>query len=133
MLRPQEPYCLGVEKNCDQTYRFRDFDRLDSNGNKRPLQLEQALAALDVNKKSSACRYDEDKPIEDSMYITRHLAGKDSYTNSGDMFAFAVMLKGEKVLDGIKILPCTAIILAENETLDTAEAEWIIVNPKRPS
>lgn len=47
------------------------------------------------------------------------------------MFSFAVMIKGNKNYHGINVLPGTAILLSENETLDTSGAEWIIATPKR--
>lgn len=120
-----------IEENCEKTYRFWDYDRTDAQGNKRPLQLEKALECLDVNKKSVSRKYDDDKPIEERMYFTRHLINKDSFTNVCDMFSFAVMLSGEKTYHGIKVLPGTAILLDENETLDTSNAEWIIATPKK--
>lgn len=120
-----------IEENCEKTYRFWDYDRTDNKGNKRPLQLEKAIACLDVSKKSVARKYDSDKPIEERMYSTRHLIDKQTFTNSGNMFSFAVMLNGNKILDGVRILPGTAILLEENETFDTSDAEWIIATPKR--
>ena len=120
-----------IEENCEKTYRFYDYDRTDKNGNKRPLQIEKALASLDVHQKSTVRHYEDDKPIEERMYLTRHIKDKNSFTNQGDMFSFAVMIKGQKEMHGIQILPGTALLLAENETLDTSDAEWIIATPKR--
>lgn len=120
-----------IEENCEKTYRFWDYDRKDKNGNKRPLQLEKALASLDVSKKSKSRTYIEDEPIEERMYFTRHIVNKDSFTNVADMFSFAVMIKGNKNYNGINVLPGTAILLSENETLDTSNAEWIIATPKK--
>ena len=53
------------------------------------------------------------------------------FTNKGDMFAFAVMLKGDKTLNDIHILPGTAILLEPNETIDVSNAEFMIAKPKR--
>ncbi|MDR2770292.1 MAG: class I mannose-6-phosphate isomerase [Rickettsiales bacterium] len=119
-----------IEENCEKTYRIWDYDRTDENGNKRPLQLEKALACLDVYKKSIAAEYNDDEPIEERMYSTRRIAGKDSFTNAGDMFSFAVMLKGDKTIDGARVLPGTAVLLEAGETLDTSGAEWIIATPR---
>lgn len=119
-----------IEENCERTYRFWDYDRVNKDGNKRPLQLEKALACLDVEKKSVASGYNGDEPIEERMYSTRHIDGKDSFTNAGDMFSFAVMLKGDKTFDGVRVLPGTAVILDAGEMLDTTGAEWIIATPK---
>lgn len=120
-----------IEENCEKTYRFWDYDRTDANGNKRPLQLEKALACLDVTKKSTARKYHNDEPIEERMYFTRLIQGKDSFENKGDMFSFAVMLKGDKQYDGIQVLPGTAILLEAGEVLDTHGADWMIATPKR--
>ena len=120
-----------IEENYGKTYRFWDYDRTDKAGNKRPLQLDQALACLDVSKKSVTKHYQNDEPIEERMYSTRLLRGKESFVNSGDMFSFAVMLKGDKTYEGVRVLPGTAILLDAGETLDTNNAEWIIATPKR--
>lgn len=120
-----------IEENCNKTYRLWDYDRTDKNGNKRPLQVEKALACIDIRKKSVSRSYKNDEPIEERMYFTRHIVDKDSFTNVPDMFSFAVMIKGSKHYNGIHVLPGTAILLSENETLNTSGAEWIIATPKR--
>lgn len=119
-----------IEENSEYTYRFYDFDRIDKNGNKRPLQLEKALACLDVTKKSKAGKYG-DEPIVERMYSTQLIKGRDTFTNTGDMFAFAVMLRGEKMIDGVRVMPGTAILLDENETLDVSGCEFMIAKPLR--
>ncbi|MBR2033924.1 MAG: class I mannose-6-phosphate isomerase [Alphaproteobacteria bacterium] len=119
-----------IEENCEKTYRFYDFDRTDKNGNKRPLQLDKALACLKVDKKSTASSYGED-PIEERMYSTQLIKNRQNFTNHGDMFAFAVMLRGEKELNGIKILPGTAVLLEPNDSIDVSGCEVMIAKPKR--
>ncbi len=120
-----------IEENCEKTYRFWDYDRTDQNGNKRPLQLEKALACLDVSQKSVITHYKDDEPIQERMYSTRLLRSKPSFTNTDDMFSFAVMLKGDKEYDGVRVLPGTAILLDAGEVLDTSGAEWMIATPRR--
>lgn len=119
-----------IEENSEYTYRFYDFDRIDKNGNKRPLQLDKALACLDVTKKSTAGKYG-DEPIVERMYSTQLIKNRDTFTNTGDMFAFAVMLRGEKLIDGVRVMPGTAILLDENETLDVSGCEFMIAKPLR--
>ena len=119
-----------IEENCEKTYRFWDYDRTDAQGNKRPLQLEKALACLDVSKKSHSRRYGEEA-IEERMYFTQLIIRKPSYTHDRDMFAFAVLLRGEAFVLGHRILPGTAILLEPHETLLTNEADWMIATPKR--
>ncbi|MDR1123672.1 MAG: class I mannose-6-phosphate isomerase [Elusimicrobiota bacterium] len=118
-----------IEENFGKTYRFWDYERKDKNGNKRPLQLESALACLDVKKRSVLKKYGEG-PIEERMYSTRLVRNKNIFTNSGDMFSFAVMLEGGKIYDGVRVLPGTAVLLDAGETIDVSGAEWIIATPK---
>lgn len=120
-----------IEENCEKTYRFYDYDRVDKNGEKRPLQLDKALACLDVNKKSSIRHYKKGEPIEERMYSTELVKDVDVFENNGNMFAFAVLLNGEKEIDGIKIFPGTAILLDPKEKLDVSNCEFIIAKPKR--
>ncbi len=119
-----------IEENCEKTYRFWDFDRTDAVGNKRPLQLEKALACLDVSKKSVPRRYGEE-PIEERMYFTQPITGKTTYTHARDMFGFAVLLRGEGEALGHRILPGTAILLEPHDSLSVAGADWMIATPKR--
>ena len=119
-----------VEENCEKTYRFYDFDRKDKNGNTRPLHIEKALACLKVDKKSKSKTYGE-APIVERLYSTQLIKDKKEFTNMGDMFAFAVMLKGYKNFNGISILPGTAVLLEPNETIDVSNSEFMIVKPKR--
>ena len=65
------------------------------------------------------------------MYSTQLIKNRDTFTNTGDMFAFAVMLRGEKLIDGVRVMPGTAILLDENETLDVSGCEFMIAKPLR--
>lgn len=119
-----------IEENCEKTYRFFDFDRVDKHGNKRPLQLEKALACLELSQKSTSRKYGED-PIEERMYSTQLIRNKESYKNDNEMFAFAVMLRGEKSINGVTILPGTAILLEPGDIIDVSTCEFMIARPKR--
>lgn len=39
-----------IQQNCDITYRVYDYDRTDSNGNKRELHVKQALEVMDFSQ-----------------------------------------------------------------------------------
>ena len=118
-----------IEENCEKTYRFYDFDRVDKHGNKRPLQLEKALACLELTQKSTSRKYGA-APIEERMYSTQLIRNKESYKNDNEMFAFAVMLKGEKNINGVTILPGTAVLLEPGDTIDVSGCEFMIARPK---
>lgn len=119
-----------IEENCERTYRFWDFDRVDARGKKRELQVEKALACLDVSKKSRVRHYGEEA-IEERMYFTQLITGKPTYTHERDMFAFAVLLSGEGEALGHRVLPGTAVLLEPHECLRTDGGVWMIATPKR--
>lgn len=116
-----------IEENCDATYRFYDFDRLDKNGNKRPLQIEEALACLHVNKKSITRQYQKGLPIVERMYSTEYVVDQELFINGEDSFVIAVMLKGRKTIDSLNLLPGVAIILEPEDMLDMTGCEWMLV------
>lgn len=120
-----------IEENCEKTYRFYDYKRVDKNGKQRPLQLDKALACLDVTKKSKSRKYKDGEPIEERMYSSQLVRNMDTFENKGDMFAFAVMLRGEKMVQGIKVMPGTAVLMEPGDVLDVAGCEVMIVKPKR--
>lgn len=53
-----------IQQSTDITYRFYDYDRQDAAGNRRPLQLEEAISCL---------RYDLDESIAHSQIISMPL------------------------------------------------------------
>lgn len=42
---------LEIQQNCDLTYRIYDWNRIDKNGNTRPLHVDKALDVIDFNFK----------------------------------------------------------------------------------
>ena len=60
-----------IEENCNITYRLYDFERVDAKGKKRPLQTEKVLKTVDVNLKSKAEKYNNEK--KERMYSTKLL------------------------------------------------------------
>ena len=119
-----------IEENCQLTYRLHDHGRVDATGAPRPLQVEKALHCLAVEKKSTARAYG-DAPIEERLYATQLVRGGGKFTNGRDMFAFAVMIKGEARVAGVDIKPGTAVLLDPDEALYIAGSEFIVAWPKR--
>ena len=116
-----------IEENCDATYRFYDFDRLDKNGCKRPLQVEDALACLRPEKRSEIRRYEEGKAIEERMYSTELIKNRNFYDNLSEDFSIAVLLQGNKVIDGFELLAGAAVLLEPGDKLDTSDCQWMLI------
>lgn len=120
-----------IEENCEHTYRFYDFDRCDSNGRKRPLQIEKALVALDLAKKSEVKKYKKGEKIKERLYETQIIDPSDGvYRNKTGDFSLMVLLNGEAVLHGLHILPGTAVILENSDTIDIDNQTWMMVKIK---
>ena len=116
-----------IEENCDSTFRFYDFDRVDSLGKKRPLQIEDALLCLDPRKKSKVVKFDSGNKIQKRFYTTQFFKSGGLYQNRQDEFVIAVLLSGEANLRGHAIFPGAAVILQDNDVLDMQSNDWMIV------
>jgi mannose-6-phosphate isomerase len=62
-------FVFEIEENCNATYRVYDFNRVDSKGQKRQLHTENALKAIEVDKKPIAQKYNEEKV--ERLYSTK--------------------------------------------------------------
>ena len=119
-----------IEENCDATYRFYDFDRVDKNGQKRPLQVEKALKCLHPDLKSEIKHYIPGQSIEERMYWTRLCLAADEVENKTDMFVFAVVLKGVFTLEGYLMQPGTCVVLEPGDKFDATGADIMLAPPK---
>jgi mannose-6-phosphate isomerase class I len=119
-----------IQQSTDVTYRFYDYDRVDKDGNKRPLQLESALKNVDVSKKSSAVPYEDDKDYDEIYYSTKktHLCG--AYTNENSTFVTVTLLAGSIFADGMPVTAGMSIVVLPGESFSfTGEADVIIARP----
>ena len=122
-----------IEENSEVTYRFYDFDRIDKNGKKRPLQLDKALMCLDTKKPSSPepMKQDGDNWYRHRMYSVKHFVKESVYTNNTKTVACATLMSGEATLSsGIKVTPGTAVLLEPNETIDFGKYEFMVTIPQ---
>lgn len=92
-----------IQQTSDVTYRIYDFDRVDEEGNKRELHLDQALDAIDYKKydqyKSSYLdKQDERVELVKSPYFTTnklHLTSDFEANHTGlDCFKIYICLEG---------------------------------------
>lgn len=118
-----------IEENCDATFRFYDFDRVDKDGKRRPLQITNALRCLNVKNKSTVKFYQPGSPIVERLYSTQLIKNQSFVKNTdSSTFTILVLLKGIKEFDGIVIYPGTAVILEDLDMFDTSSLEWMKVN-----
>jgi len=118
-----------IEENAGCTYRFYDFDRIDTNGNKRSLQIPEAFYSIHLENKSTVKRYG-DKPIEERRYITQHYDRIDYYKNESDTLQVFTILNGECDVEGLRLIKGMSVILEPQEELKIATVEAMVAQPK---
>lgn len=116
-----------IEENCNATYRVWDFDRMDANGKKRPLQTEAALKSIDITKKSIAQKYDKEK-IE-RLYSTKLVEKAAEYTNNSKTLECLTVLDGVSKVEGYIVQKGVTIVLEPNETVQLNISDFIVARP----
>lgn len=104
-----------IQQTSDITYRVYDFNRKDKNGNLRELHTEQALDAIDYEKKNDfAVKYDRkenatNKMVECPYFVTNYLKLNSDFEKNiavNDSFHIYMCVKGKGELsDGKTTLP----------------------------
>ena len=113
-----------IEENCNATYRVYDFDRIDKNGKKRPLQTENALKSIDVSLKSKAVPYVGEKV--ERFYSTQLFKNIEEYTNNSNSLECLTVINGVSEIENCKIQRGVTIVLEPNETVKLNKSGFII-------
>lgn len=116
-----------IEENCNATYRVYDFDRIDKDGKKRPLQTANALDSIDVSLKSKAVPYVGEKV--ERLYSTQLFKDKEVYTNNSKTLECLTVINGGGTVEGEKIQRGVTIVLEPNETVKLNKSDFVIARP----
>ncbi|MCQ2289447.1 MAG: class I mannose-6-phosphate isomerase [Muribaculaceae bacterium] len=117
-----------IEEGSDFTYRFYDYDRTDSQGNKRELHTAKADAALDINLKSVSRKYDGTTEIKEKTYSTKLIKNTETYTNESLGIECFTLVNGHLTCDGIDVPQGATVMLWPGETLDTCNVDLAFVS-----
>lgn len=117
-----------IEEGSDFTYRFYDYDRTDSQGNKRELHTAKADAALDINLKSVSKKYDGTTEIKEKTYSTKLINNTKVYTNESMGIECFTLVNGSLTCDGIDVPQGATVMLWPGETLDTGNVDLAFVS-----
>ncbi len=123
-------FVYEIEENSEYTYRFYDYDRVDSLGHKRELHLDKAVKALHPANTVQLSRYN-DEEITERLYSTKWLCATKGYINHSNTVECITVLNSDvdAVIDDIRIVRGTTIILLPNESLDIDLGESIMARP----
>lgn len=114
-----------IQQSTDITYRFYDYDRVDKNGNKRPLDLNEAMDCLHYEEAPEAA-----EPVittwenlvktvfisNDSFTVTRlEVSGACAYSDT--TYQLATVVVGEGTADGIAVRPGSSFLIPVGESV----------------
>ncbi len=111
-----------IEEGSDFTYRFYDYDRTDTQGNRRELHIEKATSALNMDLKSTVKRYNNQE-IKEKTYSTKLIENIDNYTNESGMLECFTFIKGSLSCEGMTVPPGSTILLWPGELLSTSDVD----------
>ena len=119
-----------IQQSTDITYRFWDYDRVDKDGNKRPLQLEKALDVVNVDKKSQSIPCEKEKLYSHPYYTVKVADIAESMKNDSDTFCVVTLLEGAIETKDSCIKKGSSLILLPRETLSfTGKAQAVFATP----
>ena len=116
-----------IEEGSDFTYRFYDYDRVDSQGNKRELHVEKATSCLDIGLKSTVKAYNGQEIVE-KTYTTRLIKNLDDYTNESNTIECFTFVEGNMSCDGLDVAPGSTILMWPGERLSIKNVELAFVS-----
>ena len=116
-----------IQQSTNITYRLYDYDRLDKNGNKRPLHKEQVLDNLIPDGKVYRDHFSMDKTLPYREFtLHRCVVEKEVYNESDIAMAISVV-SGTLVVDGFKVEQGRSILVMPNEKIKLeGKAECIV-------
>lgn len=120
-----------IEEGPDITYRFYDYDRVDSNGKTRELQVEKALIALDVTRKVVPKNLSQGKEISEETYTVKKIGNSSSYVNKSEELECLTIIDGSFYCENTKIMPGMTLLLFPGEQLQNANILLAVVSKLR--
>lgn len=104
---------LETQQSSDVTYRVYDFDRVDANGNKRPLHLQQALDVVDFSLEAP----------KDGTVTTPEVDGITELESNDRYTVIRVRVDGPRMLGQPHPFMCVSVIEGEGSICGSAVAK----------
>ncbi len=115
-----------IEYGSDFTYRFFDYNRLDSNGNARELHIDKALKAVNANVKPKKISSKVGVFSEDVYEVCRRKITA-LYENESDEIECISVLSGNSIIDNVDVGYGMSLLLFPGEKLDSVNFDDVIV------
>lgn len=106
-----------IQQSTDITYRFWDYDRVDAQGHKRPLQLDKALDVIDPAKRSENIPCQEARTYQHPYYHVTVTQAEGSLRNDAASFCVVTLLDGAIALEQQTVQKGSSLILFPHEEI----------------
>lgn len=116
-----------IQQSTDITYRFWDYDRVDAQGCKRPLQLDKALDVIDPAKRSESLPCEKNRTYQHPYYHVTVTEAQGSLRNDGDTFCVVTLLDGAVTLEGQTVQKGSSLILLPHEDIRFGGQATVVV------
>lgn len=119
-----------IQQATDITYRFYDYDRVDSNGEKRDLHVKKALATLIPEQKVEKATFPFNKKIEKREFTIQQLKLRGSIQNTADIASILTIISGEISIEGKIVSQGESVLLLPKEEVRlVGQAQGILATP----
>lgn len=116
-----------IQQSTDITYRFWDYDRVDDQGRKRPLQLEKALDVIDPAKRSESVPCAKGHTYQHPYYHVTAMNAENFLENPADTFCVVTLLEDEISLEGHTVRKGSSLILFPHEKISIIGCAAVVV------
>ena len=116
-----------IEYGSDFTYRFYDYERVDSCGNRRELHIDKALCSIKTGKRPFVKHCCPSEWISEDVYEICMLTGGHRYVNTSGGIECISVLSGLAREDGVDIKGGMGLLLLPGEEIDASALDEFIV------
>lgn len=119
-----------IQQSTDITYRFYDYDRVDEDGNKRELHLDQAIQTLETDLEPVKSSFSENQPIREKPYEIVRMIMEENYQNPKNIAQALTVISGSLTVNGETINKGQSALLFPGEKISVQQsAEVMIATP----
>lgn len=118
-----------IQQSTNITYRLYDYDRVDKNGNKRPIHKEQVMANLIPDGKVYRDHFSMDKVLPYREFDLHRTTVSKTFYNDESIAKAISVVEGELCVEGFKVPKGHSILVMPKETIVLeGEAECIVAS-----
>lgn len=116
-----------IQQSTNITYRLYDYDRVDKNGNKRPIHKEQVMANLIPDGKVYKDHFSMDKTLPYREFTLHRAIVENAFINEGDIAQAISVIEGELKINNYTIKKGhSVLVMPKEEIVIEGKAECMV-------